>query len=178
MTIALRTFKQHVLQTTLNIVGLMVVIVILQSVFKTSFSGLYLKGWLDMEHSDLLAILCAFIVLISVSMNITSIYTRNGMRHIGIRKTLGAGSRDLIIQAFVGTIILSLVAGITVFIIIDVFKPFLGSIMPGLVQYFQAFNLKTGVIYILLLLFVGLVVGIYPAIFLARVNLAKTLRLR
>lgn len=122
----------------------------------------------------------AFIVILSACFNYTNLSVARSLkrtREVGIRKVIGAARGNLILQFVVEAVVISLFALLVAFALFTFLKPnFLGienslqqmlrmDITPKLVFFFVLFAVVTGIL-----------AGIFPALFFAKVNVAKILK--
>jgi putative ABC transport system permease protein len=122
----------------------------------------------------------AFVVILSACFNYTNLSIARSLkrtREVGIRKVIGAARMHLVFQFVVEAVIISLFALVVAFALFNILRPnFLSVehslqetlkllITPKLLFYFLVFAIVTGTL-----------AGIFPAIFFARVNVAKILK--
>lgn len=145
----------------------------------------YLQPLTDIHlHSDLTAELepnsdikfvyiftaIGFFILIIASINFMNLATARSARRakeVGIRKTLGSGKRQLIIQFLTEAVILSILALIIAFGLVEIFLPAFNTLSGKelSIHYFENYTLIFSGIIITIL--VGLMSGSYPAFFLS-----------
>lgn len=114
-----------------------------------------------------LAILILFIAIINF-VNIMTVQFDGKAREIGMQKALGANRRELIQQFLGHSIVLSFIALIIATIIAEIFLPLFSTLMNRnlVIDYAQ-----TPILIIslpLLAILVGILSGVYPAIFVSR----------
>jgi len=120
----------------------------------------------------------AFLILVIACVNFVNLSTARSLRRakeVGIRKVVGA-NRSQLIRQFLGENILIATFGLLLaFVLVDVLTPSFNTMLDlslGLEQVPAATLILTG---FALLLFVGVVSGVYPAFYLSSFRPAKTL---
>ena len=128
--------------------------------------------------SGLLTVLLGGIASISLIvggigiMNIMLVSVRERTREIGIRKAIGARSRDILAQFLVEALVISLLGGL-----IGIVAGVIASAVIGQVAGWGfAFNPLTVVVAVAFSLFVGVVFGVWPARQAARLDPIVALR--
>lgn len=114
-------------------------------------------------------------------INLTTAAALSRMKEVGIRKVVGASRSQIIWQFLTETIILTIVSLVLAFFIIEIAQTFLPSILndPYLVEQIRIYNssfLRIAAIMIFVLLFVGVVAGSYPAIYMSNFQAVKVLK--
>ncbi len=115
--------------------------------------------------------LIAFFILIIASINFMNLSTaRSAMRtrEIGLRKVAGSDQRLLIWQFLTESVILSLLGLVFALIIVELSLPWFNRTMDLNLQMDVQRNLYLLPVLILLSVLVGLLSGLYPAIFMSR----------
>ena len=144
----------------------------LQSEFK---DGKNVGGMI--EYVRLFSIIAIIILLIACVnfMNLSTARSEKRAREVGVRKTLGSGKRQLVLQFFSESIILAFIAFIfsviTVYLLLPAFNQLVNKQL-GLDLTQPLFWLAA----IGLILFTGLVAGSYPALYLSSFNPVKVLK--
>ena len=108
--------------------------------------------------------------LIIACVNFINLFTTQAlkrMKEVGIRKILGAKKRQLVFQFIGEAFILTFVAGIIAVIIYQLALPFYNNISGKQVNLFELFNSSNIFIFIGIIVFVGLISGLFPAIFIS-----------
>lgn len=127
-----------------------------------------------------LTIFVLFIACINF-INLTTAASLSRMKEVGVRKVVGAKRWQIIWQFLIETIILTIVSLVLAFFIIEIAQTFLPSILKDqyLVEQIQIYNssfLQISAIMIFILLFVGVIAGSYPAIYMSRFQAVKVLK--
>ncbi|MGC4035116.1 MAG: ABC transporter permease [Chitinophagaceae bacterium] len=146
------------------------------TMFLQQYSARYLHGTYEngvqaggrIEYVRLFSIIALFVLLIAC-INFTNLSTAqasNKMKEVGIKKTIGASRRSLIVQFLAESLLMALMAlGIAVILII-VLLPQFNSITGKSITLRNAAGLALPVIGIAL--FTGFIAGCYPAFYLSR----------
>ncbi|QQL51325.1 ABC transporter permease [Mucilaginibacter ginkgonis] len=144
----------------------------LQSEFK---EGKNVGGMI--QYVKLFTIIAIVILIIACVnfMNLSTARSEKRAKEVGIRKTLGSDKKQLIIQFFFESMILSLIAFVisvlTVLLLLPAFN--------NLVNQRLSLNLTDPVFWLgalLIILFTGITAGSYPAIYLSSFNPVKVLK--
>ena len=124
---------------------------------------------------DTIALL-GFLVLVVAIVNYTNIATAQSLRRtreVGLRKTMGASRRQLLVQFMTESVVIAALAMVIAFVAIEVAVPVFNSALgKGLAIHYAA-TLPWLVVTTLL---VGLISGAYPAYVITRVAPANALR--
>jgi len=129
------------------------------------------------EYVRLFSIIAFIILLIACVnfMNLSTARSEKRAKEVGIRKTLGSGKKQLVLQFFFESIILALLAFIFSMIIIYLLLPSFNLlvskqlVLPVGKPFFWAWVAAV-------VLFTGLVAGSYPALYLSSFNPVKVLK--
>ncbi|SHN20457.1 FtsX-like permease family protein [Mucilaginibacter sp. OK098] len=115
------------------------------------------------------SIVAAFVLFIACFnfINLTTAFSLKRAREIGVRKVLGASKKQLIVQFFMDAILLCLLAFVIALVLAIVLLPFFnqltGTIITiGVFENWYYISLLFGIA-----ILVGLLSGIYPALFLS-----------
>lgn len=114
-------------------------------------------------------------------INLTTAASLSRMKEVGVRKVVGATRSQIIWQFMTETIILSIVSLILAFLIIEIGQTFLPSVLkdPFLIEQIRIYNSsfwQITAVLIFVVLFVGVVAGSYPAIYMSRFQAVKVLK--
>ena len=129
------------------------------------------------EYVRLFSIIAIIILLIACVnfMNLSTARSEKRAREVGVRKTLGSGKRQLIVQFFSESIILAAIAFVLSVLAVYLLLPFFND----LVDKHLALNIAEPLFWIaaiVLILFTGIVAGSYPALYLSSFNPVKVLK--
>jgi putative ABC transport system permease protein len=109
-------------------------------------------------------------ILLIACVNFINLFTTQAlkrMKEVGIRKILGAKKRQLIFQFIGEAFILTFVAGIIAVIIYQLALPFYNDIAGKHVNFLELLGSSNIFIFIGIIVFVGLISGLFPAIFIS-----------
>ncbi|MBO9658522.1 MAG: ABC transporter permease [Chitinophagaceae bacterium] len=125
-----------------------------------------------------LSLVALFIISMAIinfiNINIgTSTYR---LKEIGLRKVFGGARRDLIMQYLIEAMLLTLVAGLFSVLFYEMMRPFFGQVLQAQILPLWDFRWTQTGLLLLLLIGVGLLAGIYPAIVLSAVGISKAVK--
>ncbi len=122
----------------------------------------------------------ALVVILSACFNYTNLSIARSMRRykeVGLRKVIGAGRSQVRQQFLAEAVIVSLVALLLSFGIFLLLRPQFISIAPELLKMVKLeITLPMVLLFIAFSMMVGIVAGILPALFFAKVNIMHALR--
>ncbi|MDX2431799.1 MAG: FtsX-like permease family protein, partial [Bacteroides sp.] len=133
----------------------------LEICFRPVNDGLYIK----------IFSLVAFFILLIASINFTNLSTARSsvrFREIGLRKVAGSDRKLIIWQFLIESVLLSLFALLFALIIVEITLPLFNRAMELNLRMDSNRNVFLLPLFILLAVFVGLLSGIYPALFMSR----------
>ena len=129
------------------------------------------------EYVRLFTIIAFIILLIACVnfMNLSTARAEKRAREVGIRKTLGSGKKQLVLQFFFESVILAFVSFLFSMLAVYLLLPFFNTLVDkhlflDLTQPFFWFGA------ILIIVFTGIVAGSYPAIYLSSFSAVKVLK--
>ena len=114
-------------------------------------------------------------------INLTTATAFHRMKEVGVRKVVGANRKQIVWQFMTETMIISFVSLILAFFFIEIVQTFLPSILndPYLIEQIGIYNssfIRLIAVMIFVLLFVGMVAGSYPALYMSKFQAAKVLK--
>lgn len=131
----------------------------------------------QIEQVRILVVLALGILLIACInfMNLATARSQKRAKEIGIRKTVGASRQSLITQFLLESFILTLIAVIAAFILVELFLPKFNTLLNTslAINYHEPYNWLAVVVLIVL---TALLSGSYPAIFLSSFNPVQALK--
>ncbi|MBX2914800.1 MAG: ABC transporter permease [Cyclobacteriaceae bacterium] len=121
-----------------------------------------------------------FVVLLSAGFNYTNLSIARSLRRtreVGIRKVIGAMKSHVMGQFIVEAILISLIAVGLAIILFLILKPYFIGIEPEIQQLFKLELTPILLLYFIgFALLVGLLAGLFPALFFSRVNAIEVLK--
>jgi putative ABC transport system permease protein len=132
----------------------------------------------DITYIYIFAFIAAGLLLIAC-INFTNLATArsaNRAREIGVRKTLGSNKAQLIKQFLSESLLMTFLAVIAALILIELALPSFNNLIEKQLSADYLNNYYSIPILILFILFVGLLAGGYPALYLSAFNPVKVLR--
>jgi len=129
------------------------------------------------EYVRLFSIIGIIILLIACVnfMNLSTARSEKRAKEVGIRKTLGSGKKQLVLQFFFESVLLAFIAFIFSIIAVYLLLPYFNTLVAGtLTLDFTRPLFWTGALAIIV--FTGLVAGSYPALYLSSFNPVKVLK--
>jgi putative ABC transport system permease protein len=118
-------------------------------------------------------------VLIIACVNFINLFTTQAlkrMKEVGIRKILGAKKRQVILQFIGEAFLLTFFAAIVAVAIYQVALPFYNNIAGKHIGFLNLFSSSNIVIFIGIIVFVGLISGLFPALFISRFEPINSLK--
>lgn len=129
--------------------------------------------WLNHGNKKLtsLYLLIAMIILLIAVINYINLSTSiasQRAREIGFRKLLGADKKNLFLQIFFETLVITLIAFIFSLLLIELFLPAILNILPSRTQLPTIYSPSVLLIFFSGSIIIAFLSGVYPAIFLFR----------
>ncbi len=122
---------------------------------------------------------CAIFVLLIAGINYTNLATANSFsntKEIGVRKVSGALKNQLVGQFLMEAIMTALVAFLISIFLIDLFMPYLNMVTgKEFVFSFDTVGYYLGILFVVTI-GIGLISGLYPAIYLSGINPSKNFK--
>lgn len=129
------------------------------------------------EYIRLFSIIAVIILVIACVnfMNLSTARSERRAREVGIRKTMGSGKRELVLQFFVESVILAVIAFLFSLLAVTLLLPAFNRLVDKqlFIDVRQPVFWAAG---ILIILFTGIVAGSYPALYLSSFNPVKVLK--
>jgi len=110
-------------------------------------------------------------------INLTTAYAESRGKEIGIKKVVGARRSSLILQFVIESITLSLISVFIAFLLSEISLPLFNQIVDRNLEIRYLQNLKFVLFIIGIAISIGLLSGIYPALYLSSFRPARFLRL-
>jgi putative ABC transport system permease protein len=125
------------------------------------------NGNIEYVYILIAAALLTLVIACVNFMNLTTAKSAERAKEIGVRKTLGAAQRQLAVQFLAESVIMSLISIVIALLIIEASLP-LFSYVAGVV--FEI-NYQQHLVFLVLLgLIIGILSGLYPALYLSRIQ--------
>jgi putative ABC transport system permease protein len=151
------------------------------SLFVQQFSKKYLYGHYAngavaggrITYVKLFSLVAIMILLIACInfMNLSTAKASTRIKEIGIKKTIGANRKELIVQYIQESLTLTFLSLLTAIIIVEILLPEFNSITGKDISL--KFNLSFILVLLAITIITGLVSGSYPAFYLSRLNPVK-----
>ena len=132
----------------------------------------------DVQYVYIFSALAIFILLLAC-VNFTNLSTASSAkrsREVGIRKVLGSIKKQLIFQFLTESVLLTFCAMIFALLFVYLLLPSFNQIAGKQISILFFINYKAIIFAVLIILFVGLLAGIYPAFFLSSFNTISVLK--
>lgn len=149
-------------------------------------TDIHLKSHLDAEAEEngdikrvyIFSVIALFILLIACInyMNLSTARSTLRAREIGIRKVVGASKKELMMQFLSESVILCFMALLLAVVLLQLSLPLLGKISGDTLSVRMLFKWQILVPTLLAPFAVGLLAGMYPALFMAAFQPVKTLK--
>ncbi len=127
----------------------------------------------------LLFSIAAVLILLMAAFNYINLSIARAeyrIKEIGMRKVSGAGKVDLIVHYLVESLFMTLTALVCVPIFVFLFLPFFNTLTGETFTYLHFLNIKVLIVIFLTVLLIGIISGLYPALFLASLNPVEAIR--
>ena len=138
-------------------------------------NGNYIGG--RIERVRLFAIIAVLILVIACInfMNLSTARSEKRGKEVGIRKVAGAQRSALVIQFIAESILLAFIAGILSIIIVQLVLPAYNDVL-GLKLFIDFSSTSNWLFALAFILFIGLLAGVYPALYLSSFLPVKVLK--
>ncbi|MBA4317033.1 MAG: hypothetical protein C0412_01395, partial [Flavobacterium sp.] len=148
-------------------------------------TGINLFGYTEYDRSSAtinslkIYIILAFFVLLMACINYMNLATARAesrAKEIGLRKTVGAKRKNIIIQFFSESILLAFISFIFSLIFVILLLPIFNNLMDTKFNLGSLFNSEFLIILVLVALAAGIISGSYPALLLSSFHPIRALR--
>ena len=128
------------------------------------------------EYVKLFSIIALFILLIACInfMNLSTAKAATKMKEIGIKKTMGASKKSLVLQYLSESVLMAFISLLTALVIIELVLPQFNYLTGKSLSL--SLNMSSGLFLIGITLLAGLLAGSYPAFYLSTFNPATVLK--
>ncbi|MBA7566847.1 hypothetical protein ES708_08546 [subsurface metagenome] len=129
------------------------------------------------QYVKIFSVVALFVLIIACInfMNLTTAHSGQRAREVGIRKVAGSKKRNLILQFYGESILLTLIALIFAIIIVQLLLPVFNN-LAGKEINFRFYEWKMLYVLLGITFFTGLLSGSYPAFFLSSFNTVEVLK--
>lgn len=129
------------------------------------------------EYVQMFSAIAVFILLIACInfMNLATARSEKRAREVGIRKSVGSGRKELILQFIGESVFITFIAFILALVLTEIALPFYNSIVDKSL-FIDYTNGKLWLIALAMILVTGIVAGSYPAFYLSGFNPVKVLK--
>ncbi len=121
----------------------------------------------------------ALFILLLACVNFTNLSTASSTkrsREVGIRKVLGSEKRQLIFQFLAESVLLTACATLLAFLFVYLLLPFFNGVSGKNIGLVSFLSVKPLLAILVMILFVGVAAGIYPAFFLSSFQIIPVLK--
>lgn len=118
---------------------------------------------------SLIALLILIVSCINYINLATARYTRR-YKEIGIRKIIGAGKSNLLMQLLIESTVMAIIALLVALFIVELALPYFSSMLAGGSDSQFAVDYKGLAIFLVMVIAIGLLAGLYPALRIAAVK--------
>ncbi len=145
---------------------------------------LYAKNYNEMaQNGDInnvyVFLVLSLIILIVISINFINLSTVRAMRRakeVGVRKSIGALREQIVVQFLTESTLTAGIAALFSICLTFLVLPIVSELFGRPLDYTAILNWKPLLFLLIVTLFVGLLAGVYPAIFLSGFNPARVLK--
>jgi len=141
-----------------------------------SRSGSVITG--NAENLYILSVIAGFVLLIASFnfINLTTAFSLERAKEIGVRKVLGASSRQLMFQFLSDAVVLSITACFLSIVLVTLLMPLFQQLSGKEIDFGIVSNIRDIGRFVLLAFTIGLLSGIYPAFFQSGFTPIKSLK--
>ena len=124
---------------------------------------------------SIIGVLLLLVACVNYMNLATSHYSRR-MKEVGVRKVVGAFKTSLIKQFLTESILVAVISLPAAIMLVYWALPYMNTFMEKQLEFAPFTNMDLSVTILALLAFVGIAAGLYPAMFLSRINLINALK--
>ena len=132
----------------------------------------------DKQNIHVFGILCFFILFIAIQ-NYINLYTAKSearLKEVGIRKVVGASKKSIIRQFIGESMIVSLLSFLLAMFLVETFLYDFGNLMNSHIRFNYSENALWLFLFFAIAILVGLLSGIFPALYATKFNLINILK--
>lgn len=119
------------------------------------------------------------LILLIACVNFINLFTTQALkrlREIGMRKLLGASKSQVILQFMGEAFILTFMAGLVAILLYQISLPFYNNLTGRQIRIWEIFKLENLLIILSMILFVGFISGVFPAVFVSKFKPIQSLK--
>ncbi len=133
---------------------------------------------IDVESLYILSVIAVFLLLIAIInfVNLSTARYTKRTKEVGVRKVMGAVRVQLIRQFIAESVLISIIASIIAVILVELTIPFTKDLMGVGLKFYLINGIATPFVIFLSAIIIGVLAGIYPALFLTSFKLDSILR--
>lgn len=130
------------------------------------------------ENINTFSVIAIFILLIACAnfVNLSTARATGRMQEVGMRKVLGAQRKSLILQFLIESVLLCLFALLLAFMLVELLMPWYNNLIGKHLVLSKLVDGQFIIFLLSVLIFTGLMAGLYPALFLSSFQPAVTLK--
>ena len=148
------------------------ILIPLKEYYLTVDNGLVKKMLYTVSFIAIFILLMAVINFVNISISKSS----SRIKEIGVRKVLGGMRKQLMFQFIIETIFLVMIATVFALIIYQVASPFVSDILGKQIPALFTFPASFALVPVGLVIFIGLLAGMYPAFVLSTLKAADSIK--
>ena len=133
---------------------------------------------IDVESLYILSVIAFFLLLIAIInfVNLSTARYAKRTKEVGVRKVMGAERLQLIRQFITESILFSLIASLIAVVLVELTIPYTKNLMGVELNFYLINKTATPLVIISAAILIGILAGIYPALFLTSFKLDSILR--
>ena len=132
----------------------------------------------NIEYVYIFSLIALFILLIAAAnfINISTAQAFKRIKEVGVRKVLGAQRQQIVGQFLGESILITFCSAIMAVILIRLSLPLYNSFSGNNITIVQLYSFNFIFIFILITAFIGIISGLYPALFISALKLVNTIK--
>ena len=132
-------------------------------------------GRIDQVRLFIFLAFCVLLIACINYMNLSTARSEKRAREVGVRKALGASRKTLISQFVLESLVLSFIAILIAFVLLEVVLPYFNNLLDISI-HINYNSVQTWIALLSLILFTGVLAGCYPAFYLSSFTPVKVLK--
>ncbi|MGO4877003.1 ABC transporter permease [Pedobacter psychrotolerans] len=138
-------------------------------------NGKSVGGRIDQLKIFLLLAFCILLIACVNFMNLSTARSERRAKEVGVRKAIGSSRQSLINQFFLESILITVVATVIAFILVEVSIPYFNNLLNIKLEIDYS-NFRFWTALFILMIFTGFIAGSYPALYLSSFEPIKVLK--